>query len=173
MINALACPLVRRSLSAAMLLSLLLQGTLAAAEVAYPKENAQFTIQVPDGLKPIYRDDSLVLLPTPEDGFVIQVNEQPAAASKVLGALTERVATQMKLTDLVLGTASDAENQQEVECTVMTSTGRADGVPIVITIVAFSIEDEKHFTIQSVGTAELNKKHSGELLDIVDSIKPD
>lgn len=173
MMIAFTCSSIRRSLAAALLLSLFVHEATRAAEVAYPKEHAQFTIQVPDGLNPIYRDDSLVLLPTPEDGFVIQVNEQPAAASKVLGALTERVATQMKLTDLVLGTASEAENQHEIECTVMTSTGKADGVPIVITIVAFSIEDEKHFTIQSVGTAELNKKHSGELLDIVDSIRPD
>jgi hypothetical protein len=173
MINAITCRLFRRSFAVVVLLSLFLGGETRAAGVGYPEKDSQFTIKVPEGLKPIYRDDSLVLLPVPEDGFVIQVNEQPAAAAKVLGALTERVATQMKLTGLVLGAASQAENQHEVECTVMTSTGKADGLPIVITIVAFSIEDEKHFTIQSVGTAELNKKHSGQLLDIVDSVEPE
>ena len=173
MSNAATCAGTKRSFIAALFLALMLAPLARAADVSYPQEEAQFTIRVPDGLKPIYRDDSLVLLPVPEDGFVVQVNEQPAAATEALGGITERIATQMKLADLKLGTASKAKNQHDVECTVMTSTGKADGAPIVITLVAFSIEDEKHFTIQSVGAADVNRKHSGQLLDIVDSIKPE
>jgi hypothetical protein len=162
---------IRCALTVAMLL-LLMAAPLSAAEATYPKESPRFSIQVPEGLKPIYRGDSLVLLPIPEDGFLIQVNKQPAAAQKALRAITERVASEMKLTDMEIGTPSEAENAQEVECTVITSTGKADGVPVVITVVAFSIEDEKNFTIQSVGSADVNKKHGFELLNIIDSIKP-
>ena len=155
-----------------LLLSLTAHGQLRAAEAVYPKDAPQFSIEVPEGFKRIYRDDSLVLLPIPEDGFLIQINEQPAAAGEALPKITEGIATQLKMTDLKLGTPSEAENQHEIECTVMTSTGNADGKPIVVTVVAFSIEDEKHFTVQSVGAADLNKKHSFQLLNVVDSIKP-
>ena len=145
---------------------------LHAAEATYPKDAPRFSIEVPDGFKPIYRADSLVLLPIPEDGFLIQINEQPAAAEEALPKITEGIATQLKLTDLKLGTPSEAENQHEVECTVMTSTGKADGAEIVVTVVAFSIEDERHFTLQSVGAADLNRKHGSSLLNVADSIKP-
>ena len=170
--NEATCSRFKRSLVLPIVLLLFLPAQLRAAETTYPQQDAQFSIQVPERLKPIYREDSLVLLPIPEDGFLIQVHEQPAAAGKSLGPITERIAAQMKLSDLELGTAAAAENQHEVECTIMTSTAQADGKSIVITVVAFSIEDEKHFTIQSVGASDLNKKHSGELLNIVDSIKP-
>lgn len=173
MMNYGASRICKRACTAAAAL-LLVTATdhLMGAEATYPQDSPQFSIEVPQGFKPVYRDDSLVLLPIPEDGFLIQINQQPAAAAEALPKITEAIATQLKLTDLKLGTPSEAENQHEVECTVMTSTGNADGAPIVVTVVAFSIEDEKHFTVQSVGAADLNKKHSFQLLNVVDSIKP-
>ena len=159
------------AVATAMLLSLGLSGVVAK-EVSYPQDAPQFSVVVPDTWKPVFRDDSLTLLPIPEDGFVIQVNQQPAAAEDLLGKLTERIAAQMQFDQLKLGRDSEAENQHDIECTMMTSTGKSAGVDVVITVVAFTLEDEKHFTIQSAGPVELNRKHKGVLLDLIDSIKP-
>lgn len=147
---------------------------LQAVEVFYPENDPQFSVVVPDGWNPVFRDDSLLLQPGKDDGFLIQINEQPAEAQKALPALSERVAGQLKLTDLEVGKRSEAENQHDVECTVVTSRGRTDKTEIVITMVAFStdIEDERHFTLQSVGSAALNRKHGEALLSVIDSIKP-
>ena len=159
------------AIAATLLLSLGIAKT-DAAEVAYPQQAPQFTIDVPETWKPVFRGDSLTLLPIPEDGFLIQVNEQPADAEDLLAELTKKVAAQMQLTDLKLGEDSEAENQHDVDCTMMTSTGSSAGVNVVITVAAFTLEDDRHFTIQSAGPAELNQKHKGALLGIIDSIKP-
>ena len=143
-----------------------------ASDISYPLQAPVFTIAVPESWKPIFREDSLTLLPIPEDGFVIQVNQQPSGAEELLDKLTERIATQMQFTEMKLGKISEAENQHKVECTMMTSTGNSGGVPVVITVIGFTLEDEKHFTIQSAGPAALNQKHKAVLLGIVDSIKP-
>ena len=143
-----------------------------AKDIGYPQQKPLFTIAVPENWKPVFRDDSLTLLPMPEDGFVIQVNQQPSAAEELLGKLTERIAREMQFTAIKLGKESEAENQHEVECTVMTSTGQSGGVDVVITVIAFTLDDEKHFTIQSAGPAALNQKHKSVLLGLVDSIKP-
>ena len=143
-----------------------------AKEVGYPQQAPRFTIVVPETWKPVFRDDSLTLLPIPEDGFVIQVNQQPSAAEELLDKLTERIAAQMQFTEIKLGKDSEAENQHEVECTMMTSTGKSGGVDVVITAVAFTLDDEQHFTIQSAGPAALAQKHKGVLLGLIDSIKP-
>jgi hypothetical protein len=100
------------------------------------------------------------------------VNQQPASAEDLLKELTERIAAQMQLTDLKLGKDSEAENQHDVECAMMTSAGRAAGAGVVITVAAFTLEEEKHFTIQSAGSTVLNEKHKAALLGIIDSIKP-
>ena len=143
-----------------------------AAEVGYPQQAPLFTIAVPETWKPVFRGDSLTLLPIPEDGFVIQVNQQPSAAGELLGKLTERIASEMQFSEIKLGEDSEADNQHDVECTMMTSTGKSGGVDVVITVVAFTLDDEKHFTIQSAGPAALNQKHKVALLGIIDSIKP-
>ncbi len=145
---------------------------LAAKEIGYPQHAPHFTIDVPDTWKPVFRQDSLTLLPMPEDGFIIQVNQQPSAAEELLDKLTERIAAQMQFSDIKIGRDSEAENQHEVECTMMTSTGRSGGVDVAVTVVAFTLEDEKHFTIQSAGPTELNQKHKAVLLGLIDSIKP-
>ena len=143
-----------------------------AEEVAFPEQTPRFTINVPETWKPVFRSGSLTLLPIPEDGFIIQVNQQPAAAEELLDKLTERIASELQFTEIKLGRDSEAENEHDVECTMMTSTGRSGGVDVVVTVVAFTLEDEQHFTIQSAGPAELNQKHKAVLLGIVDSIKP-
>lgn len=143
-----------------------------AKEIGYPQAAPQFTINMPDTWKPVLREDSLTLLPIPEDGFVIQVNQQPAAAEELLDKLTERIAGQMQFTEIKLGKESEAENQHDVECTMMTSTGKSGGVDVVVTVVAFTLEDDRYFTIQSAGPAALNQKHKAVLLGIIDSIKP-
>ena len=146
--------------------------TAQSTHVGYPQQAPLFTIAVPETWKPVYRGDGLTLLPIPEDGFIIQVNQQPAAAEELLDKLTERIANEMQFTEIKLGRESEAENQHDVECTMMTSTGRSGGVDVVITVVAFTLDDEKHFTIQSAGPAALNQKHKGVLLGLVDSVKP-
>ena len=146
--------------------------TTNAKDVGYPQQAPRFTMAVPETWKPVFREDSLTLLPIPEDGFVIQVNQQPAAAEELLDKLTERIASQMQFTEIKLGKDSEAENQHEIEFTMMTSSGKSGGVDVVITVVAFTLGDEKHFTIQSAGPAALNQKHKGVLLGLVDSIKP-
>ena len=143
-----------------------------AKDVGYPQQAPRFTMAVPETWKPVYREDSLTLLPVPEDGFVIQVNQQPAAAEELLAKLTERIASQMQFSEIKPGRASEAENQHEIEFTMMTSTGKSGGVDVVITVVAFTLDDEQHFTIQSAGPAALNQKHKFVLLGLVDSIKP-
>ena len=145
---------------------------IEAEDIAYPPQAPSFTLTAPANWKAVFRDDSLTLLPLPEDGFVIQVNQQPAAADELLDNLTERIAAQMEFSQIKLGKDSEAENQHDVECTMRTSTGVSGGVDVVITVVAFTLEDEKHFTIQSAGPAALNQKHKGVLLGLVDSIKP-
>ena len=161
----------RFALAAAVLLSL---GTSPAdaKDVAFPQQAPRFTLTVPDSWKPVFRGESLTLLPIPEDGFIIQVNQQPAAAEELLDKLTERIAAEMQFSEIKLGRASEAENQQEIEFAMMTSTGKSAGVDVVVTVAAFTLEDEKHFTIQSAGPAELHQKHKGVLLGVVDSIKP-
>ena len=146
--------------------------TSVGGEVPYPQEAPRFSILVPDTWKPVFRGDSLTLLPIPEDGFLIQVNQQPDDAEDVLPELTKRIAAQMQITELKLGDDSEAENQHDVECTMMTSAGNSAGVNVVITVAAFTLEDDRHFTIQSAGPAALNQKHKGVLLGIIDSIKP-
>ena len=141
-------------------------------DVAYPEQAPRFTMAVPETWKPVFRDDSLTLLPIPEDGFVIQVNRQPAAAEELLGKLTERIASQMQFTEIKLGKDSEAENQHNIEFAMMTSAGKSGGVDVVITVVAFTLDDEQHYTIQSAGPAPLNQKHKFVLLGIVDSVKP-
>ena len=47
---------------------------------------------------------------------------------------------------------------------MMTSTGKSGGVEVVITVAAFTLDDEQHFTIQSAGPAALNQKHKAVLL---------
>ena len=164
---------MRAKLLAGVVALLALGASVADAnEVGYPQQAPLFTIAVPDTWKPVFRQDSLTLLPIPEDGFVIQVNQQPSAAEELLGKLSERIAGQMQCTEIKLGKESEAENQHDVECTMMTSTGKSGGVDVVITVVAYTLDDEKHFTIQSAGPAALNQKHKGVLLGIVDSIKP-
>ena len=159
------------AVGAAVLLSL---GILPAnaKDVAYPQEAPRFTIAVPDSWKPVFRGESLTLLPIPEDGFIIQVNQQPAPAEELLDKLTERIAAEMQFSEIKLGRASEAENEQEVEFAMMTSTAKSAGVDVVVTVAAFTLEDEKHFTVQSAGPAELHQKHKAVLLGIVDSIKP-
>ncbi|HSH37452.1 MAG TPA: hypothetical protein VK993_01595, partial [Chthoniobacterales bacterium] len=93
-------------------------------------------------------------------------------AHELLDKLTERIATEMQFTAIRLGRESEAENQHDVECTMMTSTGSSGGVDVVITVIAFTLGDEKHFTVQSAGPAALNQKHKAVLLGIIDSIKP-
>lgn len=146
--------------------------TTFAKDVAFPQQIPRFTMAVPETWKPVIREDSLTLLPIPEDGFVIQVNQQPAAAEELIARLTERIASQMEFTEIKLGEDSEAENQHEVEFTMMTSAGKSGGVDVVITVVAFTLGDEQHFTLQSAGPAALNQKHKGALLGIIDSIKP-
>jgi hypothetical protein len=102
----------------------------------------------------------------------VQVNQQPAAAEELLGKLTERIAAEMQFSEIKLGRDSEAENQHEVECTMMTSTGKSGGVDVVVTVVAFTVGDDKHFTLQSAGPAALNQKHKAVLLGLIDSIKP-
>ena len=159
------------TIAAATLLSFFTQ-LAAAKEVPYPQEAPRFTIEVPDTWKPVYRGDSLTVLPIPEDGFLIQINQQPAEAEDLLPELTKRIAAQMQLSDVKIGEDSEAENQHDVECTMMTSSGSSAGVHVVITVAAFTLEDDRHFTIQSAGPAELNQKHKRVLLGIIDSIKP-
>lgn len=159
--------------SLAMGAALLSYGAIShAEEIGYPKDVPRFTFQAPEGWRIIFRNDSLTLLPEPEDGFVVQVHEQPAAAQEILPQLARRVAEQMKLIDVQIGAASEAENEHDVECTVLTSIGHAGEETAVVTLIAFSIEDERHFTIQSAGAASLNKKHHMALLSLADSIKP-
>ena len=146
--------------------------TASAKDVAFPQQAPLFTTAVPDTWKPVFRDDSLTLLPMPEDGFVIQVNQQPSAAEELLGQLTKRIATQMQFAEIKLGKDSEAENQHEIEFTMMTSAGKSGGVDVVITVIACTLDDEKHFTIQAAGPAALSQKHKGVLLGLVDSIKP-
>ena len=172
MMNTGVGGICKRVHAAVMLLLILATTHLHGAEANYPQNAPQFSIDVPDGFKPVYRDGSLVLLPIPEDGFVIQIDEQPAAAGEGLRNISEGIATQLKLTNLKPGTPSTAKNQHDIECTVMTSTGNADGREAVVTAVAFSIGDKRHFTLHSVGAADLNKKHSWRLLNVADSIKP-
>lgn len=147
-------------------------GPSRGAEVFFPKAAPQFSIVLPQGWKAVLRDDNLTLLPDPEDGFVMQVNEQPAEATDVLEDLTKRIATQMNLINLKLGDSSDAENEYDVELNVLTSRARAEETEVVITVVAFSTGDERHFTVQSVGAVALNQRHNAELLAMMDSIKP-
>jgi stress-induced morphogen len=159
--------------AAAMLLLLsVCSATLCAREVPYPQEAPRFTIQVPETWKPVYRGDSLTVLPMPEDGFLIQVNQQPADAEDLLPELTKKIAQQMQVTELKVGDDSEAENQHDVDCTMMASVAKSGDVKIVITVAAFTLADDRHFTVQSVGPAELNQKHKGVLLGIIDSIKP-
>jgi hypothetical protein len=159
------------ALTAVALLSLGIS-PLAAKEVAFPQQEPRFTIEVPDTWKPVFREGSLTLLPIPEDGFLIQVNQQPAAAQELLDKLTERIAAQMQFSEIKLGRESEAETEHDVECAMITSSGKSGGVDVVVTVVAFTLEDDRHFTIQSAGPAGLNQKHKGVLLGIVDSIKP-
>lgn len=157
------------------LLLLVLAGGTApsiATEILFPKDAPQFAMELAAGWKAVFRDDYLTLLPDPEDGFVMQVNEQPAEATDVLEELTKRIATQMNLINLKLGDSSDAENEYDVELNVLTSRARAEETEVVITVVAFSTEDERHFTVQSVGAVALNQRHTAELLAMMDSIKP-
>lgn len=144
----------------------------AAKEIPYPQEAPRFTIEVPDTWKPVYRGDSLTVLPIPEDGFLIQINQQPAEAEDLLPELTKKIAAQMQLGDVKIGEDSEAENQHDVDCTMMTSVGSSAGVSVVITVAAFTLEDDRHFTVQSAGPADLNQKYKSVLLGIIDSIKP-
>lgn len=160
---------------ALLILLLFISGTttrLEAAEVSFPKAGPQFTIEVPKNWKAIFRGDNLTLLPDPEDGFVMQINEQPAEATDLLEQLTERIATRMNLSKLEIGNSSDAENEHDVELEVLISRARAQETEVVITVVAFSIGDERHFTVQCIGAVALKQKHNAELLAMMDSIKP-
>lgn len=161
-----------KEIVAGVLLLLVGSATAGAKEVPYPQEAPHFSIVVPDNWKPVFRGDSLTVLPIPEDGFLIQVNQQPGDAEDVLPELTKRIAAQMQITDLKLGDDSEAENQHDVDCTMMTSVGNSAGVNVVITVAAFTLDDDRHFTIQSAGPAELNQKHKPVLLGLIDSIKP-
>ena len=161
----------RLALAAALLLAASI-AQVDGREVPYPQQGAHFSIEVPETWKPVFRGDSLTLLPMPEDGFLIQVNQQPADAEDVLPELTKRIAAQMQVTDVKLGEESEAENQHDVDCTMMSSTGNSAGVPVVVTVAAFTLEDDRHFTIQSAGPAALNEKHKAVLLGVIDSIKP-
>lgn len=159
------------SLAAALLLCAFVAAA-PSAEIPYPQQAPRFTINVPETWKPVFRGDSLTLLPIPEDGFLIQINQQPAEAEDLLPELTKRIAAQLQLTEVKIGKDSEAENQHDVECTMMTSIAGAADAQVIITVAAFTLEDDRHFTIQSVGPAALNQKHKGVLLGIIDSIKP-
>ena len=143
-----------------------------AKDVAFPEQAPRFTMAVPDTWKAVFRGESLTLLPIPEDGFIIQVNQQPAAAEELLDKLTERIAAEKQFSDTKLGRASEAENEHDVEFAVMTSTGKSGSVDVVVTVAAFTLDGEQHFTIQSAGPAELNQKHQFVLLGLADSVKP-
>ena len=163
----------RLALAAALLFSLGLSSG-EAAEIGYPQAAPRFTLNVPETWKPVFRGESLTLLPIPEDGFIIQVNQQPSSAEDVLDELTKRVAAEMQFSEIKLGRDSEAENEHGVECTMIISSGKAGPVDVTLTVIAFTLVDEteQHFTIQSAGPAELNQKHKAVLLGLVDSIKP-
>ncbi len=165
---------VRRFRVMAALLLVSAAAQLRAADVIYPPAAPRFTVSIPETWKPVFGGRSLTLLPIPEDGFVIQIDQHPAAAEDLLDELTEQIAAQMQFTEVKLGKASEAENQHDIDCTMMTSTGRSADVDVVVTVVAFTVEHdtETHFTLQAVGPAALTQKHKTALLGVIDSIKP-
>jgi hypothetical protein len=153
-----------------LLLSLGVGASLSAAEVRYPQEKPRFTIEVPEGWQATIRDETLVLQPTAAAGFQLEI--APAgAAQEGLPERAARIAGEMKLTELDLGTPAEAENQHKVVQTVLTSRGKRGGTPFALTLVAFSIHGVQYIG-QAAGATEANRKHNVALLTMMDSIKP-
>ena len=146
--------------------------TVNAQQVSYPKEAPVFSIVVPGGWKAEFQNNNLTLLPDPEDKYFLQINAQPYSAAEALPHIATAIAEQLKLSNIVLGTPLAGRNRHGLMCTVMTARGKAQGGETVITLAAFSPREDKYFTVQGVGTAVLDQKHSLEVRAIVDSIAP-
>ena len=164
-------PLLSRSAISAFLL---FAATTAvdAQQVSFPKETPLFSLIAPGGWKAECQKDNLTLLPEPEDGYFLQVNAQPYSAVDALPHLAGAIAEQLKLSNLVLGTPLTGRNRHGLMCTIMTARGKSQSNETVITLAAFSPKPDKYFTVQGVGTAVLDQKHSLEVRAIVDSIAP-
>ena len=153
---------------------LLFAGTTAAfaQKVSFPKESPVFSLIAPGGWKAEFQKDNLTLLPDPEDGYFLQINAQPYSAAEALPHIADAIATQLKLSNLALGTPLTGPNRHGVKCTLMTARGKSESHETVITLAAFMFEPDKYFTVQGIGTSALEQKHAREARAIIDSIEP-
>lgn len=143
-----------------------------AQQISYPKEAPLFSIVVPGGWKAEFQKGNLTLLPDPEDTYFLQINVQPYSAAEALPHIADAIAEQLKLSNLGLGTPIAGRNRRGLMCTVMTARGRSRSGEMVITLAAFSPREDKHFTVQGVGTDALDQKHARDTHAIIDSIAP-
>lgn len=143
-----------------------------AQQISYPKETPLFSIVVPGGWKAEFQETNLTLLPDPEDKYFLQINAQPYSAAEALPHIAGAIAEQLKLSNLALGTPIATRNRHGLMCTVMTARGRSQGSETVITLAAFAPREDKYFTVQGVGSAALDQKHTRETRAMIDSIAP-
>lgn len=146
--------------------------TVDAQQVSYPKEAPLFSIVVPGGWRAEFQKGNLTLLPDPEDKYFLQINAQPYSAAEALPHIATAIAEQLKLSNVALGTPIAGRNRHGLMCTVMTARGRSQSGETVITLAAFAPREDKYFTVQGVGTAALDQKHTLETRAIIDSIAP-
>ncbi|MEY2479173.1 MAG: hypothetical protein QOI04_100 [Verrucomicrobiota bacterium] len=146
--------------------------TVHAQKVSFPKESPIFSLIAPGGWKAEFQKDNLTLLPDPDDGYFLQINAQPYSAAEALPHIADAIAEQLKLSNLVLGTPLTGPNRHAVKCTLMTARGKSQSGEMVITLAAFSFNQDKYFTVQGIGTSALEQKHGRETRAIVDSIAP-
>ena len=143
-----------------------------AQQVSYPKAAPLFSIVVPGGWRAELQETNLTLLPDPEDKYFLQINAQPYSAAEALPHIATAIAEQLKLSNVALGTPIAGRNRHGLMCAVMTARGRSQSGETVITLAAFAPREGKYFTVQGVGTAALDEKHSRETRAMIDSIAP-
>lgn len=160
-----------KAIALLLLLWIFVPGILEAKTLKFPKQNPQFSITFTGDWKA--EITSAGIISAQPKGAAYAISIFPVQATTARGAIEETLKeVEKRFTDINPGDPVDFSNENGIKFLERDFTGKDNGSPRSLAIVAFTVDRESYFALFQAGTPEADKQYTQDVIAIVKSIAP-